>query len=258
MFSHAIVRPPSASFVDGITTAGLGTPDLDLALVQHAAYVDALRACGLQIVELAPEPSLPDSTFVEDSALLTRRCAIATRPGADSRRGEADLVRPVLAEHFDVVEVMEAPGTLDAGDVMMVGDHFYIGLSERTDAAGAAQLIAILERHGLTGSTVAMREMLHLKTGVNYLEEGRFLVTGEFVDAPEFRGPEFEGLERIEVPAQEAYAANSLWVNGHVLVPAGHPWTRARIAALGLDVIDVDVSEFRKLDGGLSCLSLRW
>jgi dimethylargininase len=253
VFSHAIVRPPSASFVDGITTADLGTPDLDRARSQHAAYVDALRRCGLEVIELDPAPALPDSTFVEDSALLTRRCAIVTRPGADSRREEAALVRPVLAEHFEVVEGIEAPGTLDAGDVMMVDDHFFVGLSARTDSVGAAQLIAILERHGFTGSTVAMREMLHLKTGVNYLEGGRFLVTGEFVGAPEFAD-----AECIEVPAEEAYAANSLWINGTVLVPAGFPWTRGRIEALGLPVIEVDVSEFRKLDGGLSCLSLRW
>lgn len=253
VFSHAIVRPPAPSCVDGITTAGLGPPDFDLALAQHAAYVDALRACGLQVTELAPEPSLPDSTFVEDAALLTRRCAIVTRPGAESRRAEAELLRPVLAARFDIVEAIRAPGTLDAGDVMMVGDHFHVGCSARTNSEGARQLIAILERHGLTGSTVAMREMLHLKTGVNHLEQGRFLVTGEFVGAPEF-----EGAECIEVPEEEAYAANSLWINGTVLVPAGFPWTRGRIESLGLPVLEVDVSEFRKLDGGLSCLSLRW
>jgi len=253
VFSHAIVRPPSPSCVDGITTAGLGTPDPALALAQHAAYVDALRSCGLHIVELPSEPALPDATFVEDCAVLTRRCAVVTRPGADSRREEAALIAPVLAEHFGVVERIEAPGTLDGGDVMQVGDHFHIGRSARTDADGAAQLVAILERHGFSGSTVPMREMLHLKTGVNSLEEHRFLVTGEFVDAPAFAHG-----ERIEVPPEEAYAANSLWINGTVLVPAGFPRTRGRIEALGLPVIELDVSEFRKLDGGLSCLSLRW
>ncbi|HSG90624.1 MAG TPA: arginine deiminase family protein [Pseudomonadales bacterium] len=253
MFTHAITRLPAPSLVDGITTAGLGRPDFERALDQHAAYVDALRHCGLDVTVLPALPEFPDSTFVEDSALLTGRCAIVTRPGADSRRGEAELMRPELASRFAIVETIEAPGTLDAGDVMMVEDHFYIGLSERTNDAGAEQLIAILLRHGYTGSTVAMREMLHLKTGVNYLDRGRFLVTGEFVEARPFAD-----FDRMEVPAAEAYAANSLWINGTVLVPAGFAQTRARIAALGYEVLDVDVSEFRKLDGGLSCLSLRY
>lgn len=253
MFTHAITRPPAASYADGITTSDLGPPDLALALRQHAAYVRALRECGLEVAVLDPAPAFPDACFVEDSALLTPRGAIVTRPGADSRRGEAALIEAEIEDRFERVAWIEAPGTLDAGDVMMVGDHFFVGLSARTNAAGAEQLLAILDEFGLGGETVPMREMLHLKTGVNSLEHNRLLVTGEFVGAPAFRG-----FECIEVPSDEAYAANSLWINDVVLVPAGRPRTLAMIRALDYEVRELDVSEFEKMDGGLSCLSLRY
>lgn len=253
MFSHAITRPPAASYADGITTSDLGPPELALALRQHDAYVRALRDCGLDVTVLEPAEAFPDACFVEDSALLTPRGAVLTRPGAASRRGEADLMEPEIEDRFERVARIEAPGTLDAGDVMMVGDHFYVGLSARTNAAGAEQLLAILRDFGLDGETVPMRDMLHLKTGVNSLEHNRLLVTGEFVGAPSFRG-----FECIEVPPEEAYAANSLWINDTVLVPAGCPRTLEAIRALGYSVVELDVSEFRKMDGGLSCLSLRY
>ena len=253
MFTHAITRPPAGTFTDGITTAGLGPPDLALALRQHAAYVQALRDRGLEVSVLEAAPAFPDACFVEDCALLTRRGAVITRPGAASRRGEAALIAPEIEDRFERCARIEAPGTLDAGDVMMVGDHFYIGLSARTNRAGAQQLLAILDGFGLGGETVPMRAMLHLKTGVAALEHGRLLVTGEFVDAPAFRA-----FECIEVPAEEAHGANALWINDVVLLPAGCPRTRETIRGLGHEVIELDVSEFRKLDGGLSCLSLRY
>lgn len=253
MFTHAITRPPAESYVDGITTAKLGQPDYALALRQHAAYVDALRACGLEVTVLEPAPAFPDSCFVEDTALLTGRVGIITRPGADSRRGEAALMAPEIEARFAIVARIEAPGTLDAGDVMMVGDHFYIGLSERTNAAGAEQLQAFLAAHGYRGEAVPMEAMLHLKTGVNSLERNRLLVTGEFVGASVFAG-----FECLEVPEAEAYAANSLWVNDRVLVPAGFPGVLAQVKACGYETLEVDVSEFQKMDGGLSCLSLRY
>lgn len=253
MFTHAITRPPAPSYVDGITTADLGSPNYALAVRQHAAYVDALRACGLAVTVLEPAPAFPDSCFVEDTALLTGKVAVVTRPGADSRREEAALMEPVLTERFAALARIEAPGTLDAGDVMMVGNCFYIGLSARTNEAGAEQLIAILRGHGYDGIAVPMAEMLHLKTGVNSLERNRLLVTGEFVGATVF-----EGFECIEVPSEEAYAANSLWINETVLVPAGFPRVLAQVKALGYATLEVAVSEFQKMDGGLSCLSLRY
>lgn len=168
-------------------------------------------------------------------------------------RGAATLVEPEIADRFEQSPFVEAPGTPDAGDVLQGNDHFFVGLSARTKRAGADQLLAILAGFGYGGEAVPLREMLHLKAGVNALPGRRLLVTGEFVDAPAFAA-----FERIKVPAEEADAANALWINDAVIVPAGFPRTLARIRALGIDVIEVDVSEFRKMDGGPSCLSLRY
>ncbi|MFN8394624.1 MAG: arginine deiminase family protein [Bacteroidia bacterium] len=252
-FTRAIVRKPGRSLVHGITTADLGVPDYDLALRQHAAYVDALRKCGLAITELPALEEFPDSTFVEDVALCTRVGAVVTNPGAASRNGERAHIRAALEEHFATMGEIAAPGTLDAGDVMMVGDHFYIGLSARTNADGAAQLITILRAWGMDGEAVPLQEVLHLKTGVTYMERGNMLVSGEFVHREVFAK-----FHRAVVPAIEAYAANCLWINDRILIPDGFPQVAAALASLGYDLIPLDMSEYQKIDGGLSCLSLRF
>lgn len=252
-FTKAIVRTPCAALVNGITTADLGLPDYPLALQQHGEYVAALAQCGLEVLTLPADENYPDSTFVEDVALCTPACAVVTNPGAASRNGERALIGEALLGYYARYEEIQFPGTLDAGDVMMVGSHFYIGLSARTNADGARQLIAILERHGMSGQAVPLRHVLHLKTGISYLEDNHLLVCGEFVD-----DPTFAKFDRIVVDADEAYAANCLWVNGTVLVPAGSPKTLAKIEALGYGTIVLEMSEFEKVDGGLSCLSLRF
>ena len=239
--------------VNGLSTAGLGLPDFDLASAQHEMYIAALKKCGLEVLVLDADEKFPDSVFVEDVALLTPEVAIMTYPGAESRRGEVVEMRSLLHHYFDVVEQVHPPGTVEAGDIMQVGTHYYIGLSGRTNAEGAKQVTDILEHYGMTGSTVTLKEMLHLKTGVSYLEKGNLLVAGEFI-----QHPTFVSFNTIPVPEQEAYAANSVWLNDSVLFPAGYPVTQAKLSALGYVVEEVDVSEFRKLDGGLSCLSLRF
>jgi dimethylargininase len=238
---------------DGITTAKLGAPDYETALRQHLAYVEALRACGLTIITLPADEAFPDSCFVEDTALLTRRCAIVARPGAPTRQGEEAAVLELLPRYFGHIESIVAPGTIEPGDIMMVGDHFYIGLSKRTNAAGAQQMISLLEKHGLGGSTVEIQGMLHLKTGLSYLENNTLMARGNMLNEPQFAT-----FNIIALAAEEACAANCLWVNGTVLVPTGFPKTAEQIEAAGYPVIAVDVSEFHKLDGGLSCLSLRF
>ena len=237
----------------GLTAAGLGPPNVESALTQHTSYVMALKSLGLNVVVLEADENFPDSVFVEDVALLTPDVGIVTNPGAESRRGETRGMVSVLNHYYDHVERVHSPGTIEAGDVMMVGSHFYIGLSGRTNKEGARQMINILNRYGMTGSMVTLKEMLHLKTGLSYLENGNLLVSGEVVNHPAF-----ESFHRIIVPDREAYAANSVWINGKVLVPKGFPETMDKIAALGYGIIELDVSEFRKLDGGLSCLSLRF
>lgn len=253
MFKTAIVRQPCEEMIHGITTASLGKPDFKRALEQHAAYVDALRSCGLDVTVLEADPAFPDSTFVEDVALCTPGFAVLCNPGAPTRNGEKAKMAGVLDQFFSVVEQIENPGTLDAGDVMMAGDHFYIGLSERTNVEGADQLISKLEKHGLTGEKVPMKDMLHLKTGVSYLENNKLLVYGEFCEHSAFAS-----FHKIQVDKSESYSANSLWVNDTVLVPRGFKGTLEKIRAAGYRTLQVDVSEFRKLDGGLSCLSLRF
>lgn len=253
MFQTAIVRTPCEEMINGITSASLGKPDYKLALNQHAAYVDALRSCGLDVTVLEADSRFPDSTFVEDVALCTSRFAVLTNPGAPSRNAEKNEMTGILDNFFTLVERINNPGTLDAGDVMMVGDHFYIGISERSNDEGAAQLISILESHGMSGERVPLKEMLHLKTGLSYLENNHLLVFGEFC-----KHQAFSDFNKIEVDKDEAYAANSLWINDTVLIPYGFPTSLRKIKQAGFRTLEVDVSEFRKLDGGLSCLSLRF
>ena len=253
MFTKAIVRIPCEAMIDGLSSASLGKPDYHNALVQHADYVDALKECGLQVTVLPADESFPDSTFVEDVALMTPRCAILTRPGAPSRTLETESMLPTIRQFYTDVEVIEAPGNVEAGDIMMVGDHYYIGISERTNLAGARQLIGILEKHGMQGSIVELTEVLHLKTGLGYLEDNNLLACGEFLSKPEF-----QQYKLLAVDPEEAYAANSVWINNTVLTPEGFPKTRYLIESAGYRVRPVDVSEFQKLDGGLSCLSLRF
>jgi dimethylargininase len=253
MFTNAIVRTPSKSFVNGITTANLGLPDYNLAIKQHQDYINALIKCGLKVKVLPADEEYPDSTFVEDTALLTKKCAIISNPGAPTRKGEILEMKQVLKSYYSAIEKIENPGTVEPGDIMMVGDHFYIGLSERTNEDGAAQMITILNKYGFSGSAILMNDMLHLKTGVAYLENNNLLAFGEFLGEEEFKN-----FNIIEIAPEESYAANCIWVNNYVLVPKGFPKTRDKIIDAGYSIIEVDVSEFRKLDGGLSCLSLRF
>jgi dimethylargininase len=252
-FRHAIVKTPCANLALGLTSADLGPPDYHVALAQHRAYVNALRVCGLSVTILEPDDKYPDSTFVEDAALLYRDLAIITRPGAESRRGETDSIESALGEEFKVTIRVTAPGTVDAGDIMMVDAHFFIGLSERTNAQGAGQIIEILAAFGCTGSTVPLSDVLHLKSAVSYLENNNLIATPRFADIPDFKG-----FNILRIPDDEQYAANCLWLNGTVLVAAGYPKTKSAIQTAVYETIELDMSEFRKLDGGLSCLSLRY
>ncbi len=253
MFTRAIVRIPGNSLTQGLTTVSLGQPDPEKAREQHQEYIRALEKCGLTVTVLPADEAYPDSCFVEDPAVLTERCGIITRPGAPTRRGEIHSIREALTGFYDTLPAIEAPGTLEGGDVMRVADHFFIGLSTRTNLEGAQQLIRILTEYGYTGETVPLKEMFHLKSGVVYLEDGVFVTAGEFQNHPAW-----QERREIHVPPEEEYAANCIRVNDYVLVAAGFPKTRNQILAAGFQVIELDTSEFRKVDGGLSCLSLRF
>lgn len=256
MFKNAIVRGPGKNFADGLTTVSLGVPRLEVVLQQHASYCAALQACGLAVTTLRADERYPDSTFVEDTAILTARGAILARPGAASRAGETAAIRDEIARFFPTMAEIETPGTLDGGDICDAGDHFFIGVSQRTNEEGARQLGVHLGRMGYTSSAIDIRKMtsiLHLKSGVSYIGERTLVVMAEMAENQEFR--EFR---KIVVRPEESYAANCVWVNGRIFMADGYPQLHAALLKSGFEVMILEMSEFRKMDGGLSCLSLRF
>ena len=256
MFRHAIVRPPAANFADGLTRVALGAPVFSRVLEQHAAYCAALEACGLSLTVLPADDRFPDSTFVEDTAVIVPEGAMLTRPGADSRLGEAAAMEPALRTVFPDLAQIVAPGTVDGGDICEAGRHVFIGLSDRTNADGAAQLARWLSGLGYTSDAVDVRGMtsiLHLKSGLSWLGDGRVLLIDELA-----AHPAFAAFERVVVAPEELYAANAVRVNSRVLVASGYPRLVATLSDLGYRPLVLDMGEFEKMDGGLSCLSLRF
>lgn len=255
-FSHVIVRRPPKSIVHAYSgTPELGRPNYELALKQHDDYIAALKECDVEVTVLPALEYLTNSVFPEDTAVVTRKGAIIDNPGMSIRQPEATEMEPTLRQFFtsDQIAHITLPGTLEGGDVMMVGDHFYVGRSTRTNPEGIRQFLNILESWGLEGSEVPLDHTLHLKTGVNYLENNNLLVAGEFVDKPEFAS-----FNKFIVPEEEAYGANCIWVNDKVIVPAGYPRVLQAVKDFGYETLVVDTSEYRKLGGGLSCMSLRF
>lgn len=255
-FSTALARTPSNTFAQGLTSASLGKPDLDTVLAQHRAYCSALRDAGLDVTLLAADEAFPDSTFVEDTAIVARGRAIVTRPGAPSRAGETAAIRAALAERFEGLASIELPGTVDGGDVCESDDRVFVGISHRTNREGGEQLAAWLRHDGIETVFVDIRDLdvvLHLKSGMSYLGDGIYVVD----DALRARLP-LDGADVIVPAAEEAYAANCVRANGIVLFPAGYPRLQADVERRGLRVVSLDVSEYRKMDGGLSCLSIRY
>ncbi len=250
-FSHAICRRPGPDLGQGLTTSELGPPNYELALHQHDTYVTILRNLGLEVTVLDALPGYPDAHFVEDAAIVTPHVAVITRLGHPSRRGETESIATVLASHR-TIEHIAAPGTVDGGDVLMLGNHFLIGLSERTNPAGAEQLMQILARCGHTAATVPVAAGLHFKSSVNELGE-TLLLTADFA-----KREELLGYPHLIVPVGEEYAGNTLRINEHLLTPLGYEGVRAQLNELGRDVTVLDMSEVRKMDGGLTCLSLRF
>jgi dimethylargininase len=276
MFTRAIVRPPAPNFAEGLTTAGLGAPDYELASRQHDAYCTALEQCGLNLIRLDPDSEYPDSCFVEDAAIVIPESAfqsarvptptrvVLTRPGAASRAGEVQSLRAAFDQFVPelALQQLQSPGTLDGGDVCEAGSHYFIGLSERTNETGAEQLAQFVTAHGYTAgfvdiqvpqSAAILTGLLHLKSGLAYLDDNRLVVTEGLAGRKEFAD-----FERVLVPRGEEYAANCVLVNDYVLVAAGFEQFQRKLRALGYRTLALDMSEFQKMDGGLSCLSLRW
>ena len=248
MYTRAIVRRPGRNFAHGITTSNLGQPDFSKALEQHAAYCEALIKCGVELTVLDADERYPDGCFVEDTAVVNSKVKIISRPGAATRRGEEEEIARVLAGSGPT-ESIKAPGTMEGGDVLRAENHYYIGISERTNAEGASQLSAILSKHGFTSSVIRVEAGLHLKSDIAYLGNGNFISTPVFSHVA-------HPANTIILDEDEYYSANCLRVNDYLLIAKGFPKSRMKILKLGYNIIELDMSEFRKMDGGLTCLSL--
>ncbi|HEY3778542.1 MAG TPA: arginine deiminase family protein [Rhizomicrobium sp.] len=253
-FNRAIVRRPGRSVVDGLRSAPDATPDHDIVVHEHDAYLAALRGAGLAVEVLPPLEQYPDSMFVEDAALVFAEGAILLRPGAPSRLGETADMRGVLARNFPAVQELEGDEYVDGGDVLVMRDAVLIGLSARTSRDGANALAGKLETFGRKCHTVEVPNgMLHLKTGVSLLDEETVLATAAIA-----RSGAFAGFRRLVVPAGEEGAPNALRINETIFVGACYPRTIEQVVKEGFRVAALSVSEIAKLDAGLSCMSLRW
>lgn len=247
----AFTRPVPPSIADCELTHLARQPiDVARAERQHDEYEDVLRSLGCEVVRLPALPDHPDSVFIEDTAVVLDECAIITRPGAESRRGEIDDVENALAPLRQLHRV-NGRATLDGGDVLRVGHHLYVGISTRSNAEGAKQLADAVAPHGYTVTRIAMRDCLHLKTAVSSLPDGTVLVNPHCVDPAAF-----DGAPHVDVDPFEPDAANVLVVGEVVVVPASAPRTRRMLENAGHATISVDASELAKAEGGLTCCSL--
>lgn len=252
-FNSAIVRAPGRSVIHGLCATPGPLPQFEALLAEHQGYVAALRAAGLDVTVLEALEQFPDSVFVEDPALVFGDAAILLRPGAPSRRDEAQELAATLTTRFPRVLRLDA-GFADGGDVLVTAQRVFIGLSARTDQAGAAALTGLLASIGLASQVIRVpRGTLHLKSDCSLVDEETVLAT-QALSASGL----LDGLRTLVVPQEERRAANALRVNDVVLVDARYPRTAGLLAQHGLEVVPLPVAEIAKIDAGLSCMSLRW
>lgn len=247
----AITREISPRFAECEITHIARTPiDLDVARAQHGAYVKALWDLGCKVIELPAEPDLPDSVFVEDTAVILPEAAVITRPGADSRKPETESIVRALTPLINLIRVHE-PATVDGGDVLVLGKKIYVGLSTRSNHEAIDQLSEILREHGYSVTGIELHDCLHLKSAVTRVDDKNLLINGNWVDPGCFGKFEF-----IEVDPSEPHAANCLPINDSIIFPTAFPETRARLEERGYKVVPVDVSELAKAEGAVTCCSL--
>ena len=251
MSTIAITRAPSAtlaqcqlSFVDPQAI------DLALATAQHQDYCRALGELGCELLELPALDAQPDAVFVEDVALVLDHLAIMTRPGAPSRRPESPTIEAALRTFRPIVSI-QAPGTLDGGDVLRIGNQIYVGLSARSNPEAIEQLRQLVAAEGYVVTAVAIRDCLHLKSAVTAVRDDTVLINPACVDREAFAA-----YRQIEVDPQEAHAANTLRIGDRLIYPAGFPRTAQRLQDAGINLRLVDVSELQKAEGAVTCCSL--
>ena len=252
MLKNAIVRLPGENFHDGQKGASPGEPSYQNALIQHSEYRKNLKSRGLKLTILEADPRYPDGCFVEDAAVIAGETAIITNIGHPSRAGETEAIEAVLETRFEIVHLPK-DATIDGGDVLKLGNHFIVGISKRTNQNGAEALGKTVKKQGFRFSTVKVDRCLHLKTAITSPEEGTVIIRE---DCKSLAGEITSQKKIIEIPLQEAYAANCLNVNGTVFIPQGFPESQARLEAAGFNLLPLPMSEFEKMNGGLTCLSL--
>ena len=252
-YRNAVTREPGVNLVSGLSS-GDGIPDFELAQKQHETYCHVLKESGLAVTLLPPLSQFPDAPFIEDTAVLTTKAAIITRPGHPSRLGEEGSVQLALRKHFSHIERIHYPGTVDGGDVLQIGDRFIIGMSQRTNRDGATHLQGILLELGYTTQIMGLDpSILHLKSAVNCIGPDTVIITRQLAEH-EFFAP----YKKIVVNDGEENAANCLRIRNRLITPTGFTDAKKQLIRLGLELVELDISEYAKLDGGLTCLSLRF
>lgn len=253
-FTHAITRKPGSSIIDGLRAVDIGAPSLEIFAHHHADYVAALKSTGAKVTELEADEKFPDSVFVEDAALCLPEVAIVMKPGASSRLGEAALMKPVLEKLYGEVLSIQGPGFIEGGDILTTEKEILIGTSARTDRRGIEELREIVTRWGYNVREVQTPEgVLHFKTDCSLLDEETILSTKR-LDASGC----FGGYRVLHVAEGEEACANTIRFNDLVLMPEGFPRTEAMLSEAGYKIQTIGNSEAAKLDGGMSCLSLRF
>lgn len=247
----AITRQISPSMANCELTHLERTPiDLELARRQHHEYEQALEQLGFQVISLPAEPDLPDSVFVEDTALVLDECAIITRPGADSRKPEVESIARALQPYRQLYYI-QPPGTVDGGDILRIDKTIYVGLTGRSNQSAIDQMQSILAPYGYTVQGVPVSGCLHLKSAVTQVAERTLLINPAWVEKSAFPGFDF-----IEVDPLEPYAANAVYVDGRIIYPRSFPKTQARLEAAGIPMVLVDATEVAKAEGAVTCCSL--
>jgi dimethylargininase len=252
-FTHAIVRTPLDNIGNGLTTQDLGAPDFSLAMRQYEAYIETLKACGLVVITLPGVADYPDGHFVEDAAILYGDLAVITQPGAPERLGETKAIAKTLKDKNPVY--LTGAARLDGGDVLFCADRVLIGLGKRTNKEGAEQLQSALQHYDsrIKVDFVPFDGMLHLKSGLTELAPGVLLRSPELVS-----GFRFDFAETCLVPSAESYATNVLPINDAILVIDGYPTVNDLAAQYYSKIYALEMGEFQKMDGSLTCLSLRY
>ena len=252
-FTHAVVRKPAKSIIKGLRAVDIGSPDYDQMICDHDHYVEALMSSGVEVINLTALDKFPDGQFVEDTALCLPEAVILMRPGAPSRLGEVREIEPQLRDLFKAVYAIEQPGHIEGGDILVTGKEILVGRSARTDANGVSQLSEIVTRLGYVMREVfTPPEILHFKTDCSLLGPHEILSTRRLQASGCF-----DGYTVINVADGEEASANAIRVNDYVIMPAGFPRTKAILEEHGYKVKVINNTECAKLDGGMSCLSLR-